>query len=210
MSDNRKEYKNLEINSFSLFAPRTKTGLLFDYPELRDVEEFKSLSVSNLLFVWYFSCEASPIISVKNEKDRATKAVQFISELNDSYFTGSERVRFLGLDFPVKVELAMRKMAHYRMGPRIRAKKMVESIMSNYEKFINVDVAGEDFLGEDGKQDFDKIAKYVTASSTVTKNIPGLIQQSEGGFSIKERGGSSSAEEDEDESLMDDFHESQQ
>lgn len=201
---NYEKDKERWINQYSLFAPKSKSGLHFDYPELKDVPEFKSLSVEDTLFAWYFGCEASPVANVKDQQLKVDKIIEFMHRINDGYFDNSKKKsQYRNLNFPEKVEIAIQKMAAYRMGPRVRGKKMIDQVLSNYENIISMDINSADFRTEDNEKDFDKIKKYVDSSSTIMKNLNSLIQQSEGGFAVTERSGKAI---DEEESFMDDYH----
>lgn len=201
----KKDKPRFWISEYSLFAPKTRNGLLYDYPDLKNVEEFKKLSVHHLLFVWYFACEASPIYNIKEDEYRSKEAVKYVQTLNSNYFTGLDKTKFENLNFENKVLIAIKKMSSYRMGPRIRAKKMIDQALDNYERIVNFDINSTAFMDKEDNVDFDKIAKYTTATTNIMKNLPILVQQAEEGFAITNRTGQPT-EYDDEESIMDDFH----
>jgi hypothetical protein len=98
-------------------------------------------------------------------------------------------------------------MKTYKLGPRVRAKKMVDNILNNFEKIIKMDIDSEEFKKE-GEKDFDKIKKYVDSATNIAKNIPDLISMSESGFAVAKRGEEMSDSEVEGGgSLIDQWHE---
>lgn len=195
--------KSVSINEFSLFAPKTSKGLFFDYPELRDFAELKTLSKRDILFVWFFACEVSPLAMVSGEESRALSSLQFVEEKFGKYPDATAKA-YKNLNFPAKINEAIKRMSAFRVGVRIRAKMMIEKTMRNYEDIVSMDINGEDFFSEDGI-DFDKQKKYVDATSVIMKHLPILIQQAETGFSVTKKG--DDRMDDDMDSFMDDYHE---
>lgn len=54
--------------SYVVFAPKGKDDLKRDYPELFEYKELTKLSPPELLFVWWYSCQSSPIVHLPEEK----------------------------------------------------------------------------------------------------------------------------------------------
>ena len=65
----KKKFKLGDITSFSLFVPRSKLGLLKDYPELKKNRYLSNLRREKLLFCWYLGCEGSPCFDYYNSDD---------------------------------------------------------------------------------------------------------------------------------------------
>lgn len=185
---------------FSLFYPKSSAGLLNDHPELRGVDEFKSLSRNDLLFVWYYSCEVSPVIHYRPNR-RVERALEYSYGDNIDLRKKND---YCSLNFPDKVINAISKMKTYKIGPRMRSRVMAENIMDNFEKIISVDVSSDEFLDEDGNTDWDKKNKYVSASINVSKNLSTIISQVEGGFGIVSSKDVFDLEEE--EGMLDDYH----
>lgn len=207
--EEKKHGKTHFLNKYSLFKPRTLAGLKRDYPELRRVPEFNKLSKNELLLAWYYGCEASPLSEIQDKHKRMSRAIFYAYEKDGAVQLSKDVIRrYEDLELPHKLEVAIEKMAQYRMGPRVRQKKMVDKILNNFEKIISMDVEGPEFKNEDGEVDFDKVKKYVDASVNVSKNMDKILAMAEGSFGIYEEEG-----EDQDEismdgdSLMDSFHE---
>ena len=192
------------LNDFSLFAPKTDKGLFFDYPELREFAELKSLNKKDLLFVWYYACEVSPFSKISSDQKRAISSLEAVNK-NLGRFSDSMMKTYSNLAFPPKIDEAIKRMSGFRVGIRVRAKMMIEKTMTNYEDIVSMDVNGEDFIDEKGERDFDKQKKYVDATTTIMKHLPVLIQQAETGFSISQKG--DDRMDDDMDSFMDDYHE---
>lgn len=192
------------INDFSLFAPKSERDIRNDYPELREVEEFKKLSKSDMLFIWYYACEASPLAATKSDQKRAQVSIDYIRRINPNLITGKFE-KYAILEFDYQMEAAINRMMKYRMGIRVRAKKMIDSILSNYEKIACVDINGAEFLDKEGSKDFTKIKAYVDSSKTMSTNLPGLIEQAERGFSVTEDEYQGSEDMGDGDTLMDDY-----
>ena len=167
---------------YSMFYPKTKSSLLMDYPELAKIEIFKKLGKEDMLFVWYMGCKSSPFY---NEEIPRKKREKCMTEAYSHQALQRNKEKFLAGDFPEKIRLAIHEMTRFEVGPRMRAKKMVETIMGNYEGLIDIDIKKE-FITEKGEVDWSKKKAYIDACSTVSRALPTLISQAEGGFSLSE------------------------
>jgi hypothetical protein len=175
--------ENLEyVKKLSMFYPSTKKGILLDYPELAKRDSFRTLSRSEILFVWYYACKSSPFNKEEDDK------IKIEASLVQAFGKKAKAVRstYMAGNMGEKVKTAITEMRTFEIGPRIRAKLMVEKIMSNYEKLVDVNLE-EDFKNKDGEIDWTKKKAYIDASSTISKTLPALIGQSEGGFGISEK-----------------------
>lgn len=169
---------------YSMFYPRTKDGLLNDYPQLAKVKEFYDLRKEELLFVWYFFCKASPYYGIDDRFERAEKSVKRAFQGVNTV----ETAQYKKCNFPDKINFAGEKMKLYEPGPRIRAKKLVEKILSDYEKMIgSIDITDdENWRNNAGEVDMAKKKNYIELTKTVTTALAGLIAQSEEGFGVTE------------------------
>jgi len=167
---------------YSMFYPKTKSSLLMDYPELAKIETFKKLGKEHMLFVWYMGCKSSPFY---NEENPRVKREKCMTEAYTHQALERNKEKFLAGDFPEKIRIAIHEMTRFEVGPRMRAKKMIETIMGNYEGLIDIDIKKE-FITEKGEVDWTKKKAYIDACSTVSKVLPNLINQAEGGFSLSE------------------------
>lgn len=176
------------LNKYSLFAPRTENGLKNDYPELRDNPAFEKCSKAELLFVWYFACEASPFINIQDERTRCKRSLEQAYTKNGVLEMGREaKSRMLNMEFKEYLPGAIKSMGQYRMGPRVKEKKMVDKVLSNYEAIVDMDINGAEFKDEDGDKDFDKIKKYVDSTKSIIGTLPSLNKMAEGSSGLSER-----------------------
>jgi hypothetical protein len=185
---NEKEIpKNHFLNKYSLFAPRTSNGLKNDYPELRKNIHFEKLTKAEMLFVWYFSCEASPFANIDDDRVRAKRSIE-IAYLKDGRLDIGSRVKssMENLDFKEYIPPAIHSMQEYKMGPRVREKRMVDRILSNFEAISDMDVTGVDFQDEAGGTDFDKQKKYVDSCKSIISTLPSLNKMAEGNSGLRD------------------------
>lgn len=190
---------------YSMFYPKSKNSLLMDYPELAKIETFKNLNPGDILFVWYMGCKSSPFANEDNERVKIEKSL--VESYSDS-MASKFREKYIAGNFPEKVRLAIHEMRKFEVGPRVRAKKMVETIMGNYEKLIDVNINGNEFTNKDGEVDWSKKKAYIDSCKTVSTALPTLISQAEGGFSLSEAEDGKEIEIS-SEDLVDTFHQTQ-
>jgi len=182
--------------------PFNRKSLKTVYPELESHDEFKSLNPAEMLFVWYYACEASPLSNIDKDRDRAEKAIEFS-------FWADPKKKLLSDDlasaykagrFPDKLSEAIIVMSSFKMGARIRGLKILEKGFQNLEKLICVDESSDVFTsGEVSKQ-----KDYVTMIKSSTELMPKIIEQLEQGFSVKRKNSSDSSIDG--ISMTDDWH----
>jgi hypothetical protein len=196
MSKVKTNYKNKEVHpshflsKYSLFAPRTTNGLKHDYPELNKEPAFKNLSKAQLLYVWYYACEASPFNNINDDRTRSKRSMEQAYVKNGELQIGGEQKRRLeNIEFDTKLQDAINVMSQYRMGPRVKEKKMVDKMLANFEKIIDMDVDGPQFKDENSEIDFDKIKKYVDSSKSIVSTLPSLRKMAEGNSGLLESDG---------------------
>lgn len=198
------------MSDYSIFKPKSKRGIFTDYPELRNYPEFQGLKNPQMVFIWYYACEASPFFNIEKTRDRIEKSLDaaFYDETGRKFISDEEREQYLAGKFPAKVEAAITAMSNFRIGPRVRAMKLTEKIFENMEKILMIDAGDKkEFLNKDGEVDFSKKNAYMNAASKANDMMPKLIKQLEGNFSVSEDKAKTSTFEG--ESLIDEYHENQ-
>jgi hypothetical protein len=194
------------MSEYSIFKPKSKRGLFLDYPELRKVPAFTNLSPDEMLFVWYYACESSPFVDLTTERTRIEESLNISMLRGGKKMSKDQKDRLLEGEFSAKVTTAIDHMQKYRVGPRIRAKMMVEKGFENLEKILNIDASNNSlFLNKEGEVDFAKKKSYVDTMAKATDILPKVIEQLEGGFNIKK----DKAGEDEafkGQKLIEDYH----
>lgn len=165
-----------------LFGPKDGKSLIRLYPELAAQKEF-DLPSDDLLFVWYYSNQSSPIDPSLPEKTRAQMAAR---EAFKREYDKEKRQRFSELDFPEKIKTAISKMRKYMPEARAEAKRMLQTSFNKMQQMIDVDVEDFKYVDEKGqiqvnwtgrKQYFDMVHK-------MTETLPILLKQIEEGFGI--------------------------
>lgn len=195
-----------KISDYSIFMPRSANGLFYDYPEMRNIEEFKGLQNDDILFVWYFACEASPFFMIRSDTERAKQAMSksYTRKGEDKYPKAAQQ-KILAGQFPEKVQEAIRRMRSYKIGPRIVAKKALEKMFNNVLAIVDIDVKDTShFLNAQGEVDFGKKKAYVDTVKSASDQLPKLIAQMEEGFHVVEKDKKEGASDE--DSFLDSFH----
>ena len=198
------------MSEYSIFKPKSNRGIFSDYPELRKYPEFSGIKADQMLFVWYYACEASPFYDIENNRERIEKSIEaaFMKD-GRKLISDDKKEDLLDGKFPAKLSVAIDAMRKFRIGPRVRAKILTEKIFNNIESILSIDASKkENFLNKDGEVDFSKKKAYMDAASKASEMMPKLINQLENNFSVSEEKGASTATF-EGESLIDDYHENQ-
>lgn len=197
-----KELRQEMKKKYSIFFPKSKRGLTADYPEFKKVREFIDINSAELLFVWYFACEASPFINIINEKERIHEAMMEVYIKPDAKF----QEKYLAKNFPEKVKIAIGKMRSFRIGPRVMAMRMMENTLSNWREITDIDASDDSyFTGKDGV-DWAKKKAFIEAGATISKNIGSVLSQVEGSYAVSEK--EQEKEATDFDQLIEDFHDS--
>jgi hypothetical protein len=203
-----RKQKPVVISEFSIFKPKSTRALYDDYPELKTHMELKSLTRFELLFIWYYACEASPLFKITSNRDRASEAMNLTFFSNkQKRLSDEDKERYLNGKFPEKLKAAIEVMERFRIGPRVRAKMILEKGFENLEHILNIDASNdENFKNAQGEVDQSKKKSYVDTLDKAVSLLPNLINTLESGFGVnqKSKGGK---DDDTEESFMDAFHE---
>lgn len=203
-----KKEKPVVLSEFSIFKPKSTRALYDDYPELKEHSELKALSRFELLFCWYYACEASPLFKITSNRDRADESMKL------TFFSGhqkrlaeDDKERYLNGKFPEKIKAAVEVMARFRIGTRVRAKMILEKGFENLEHILNIDASNdENFKNAQGEVDQSKKKSYVDTLDKAVSLLPNLINTLESGFGVNQKG-KGGKDDDIEESFMDSFHE---
>lgn len=105
--ENKKSLEELMLdNRYVIFAPMSERDLRVQWPELSDYEEFRTLKVHDMLFVWWYRCESSPYSDDEDEEklekcieraypteqQRAAKLTEFKERLPDTIKVACKRM----------------------------------------------------------------------------------------------------------------------
>jgi len=169
---------------FSMFFPNSKRELHKEFPELINIPGFSKLHRAEQLFVWYIGCKASPYYDMDDLNERTRNCVE---KAFGEQITRDVKQKYLSGNIPDRLLESIKYMSNFELSARVRSKKMVEKILSNYEILVDVDVKeGKEFENKDGEVDWTKKKAYIDSMKTVTQNLPILIKQAEGSFGVTE------------------------
>lgn len=192
-----KREKLRDISDYSLFVPRGKVSLIQDYPELKKSTYLNSLRKDKLLFCWYLGCEGSPCFEAYNSDDPKDReaALRFAKEKSlikiDDFTFENEFIARNNLSTDIKKGVEI--FSNFKLGVRIRLKKMIDSMLNNFEKVVNVDIDSDDFnvVGKDGEntgeRDYDKIKKYTDTCINIRNKFSEILEQAEQSFGVAEQ-----------------------
>ena len=177
----------MENNNF-LFGPKNEKDLKRQYPELGKEPEFAPLTVSELLFVWWYANPTSPLCTDDNMADKMRITSAYAEAFSKSP-DDSRKKKYYSNDFPDRIKLAIDRMRKYNPSVRVRSRQMVETIMKNYEQLVKMELSDfEEVDGETGEKKINWTGRnsYVTSAKNIAEALPGLIKQVEEGFGITE------------------------
>jgi len=175
-----------EGKDYFLFMPKSKRGLLADYPELKKHEQFLNLSNRQMIFVWCFACKGSPLFHRSLPEPELIKEAVKASKL--TFKDPKDEQNFLSGNFPHKVRAAIEVMKTFNPVVRFRAKKVLERAIKNIERIISVDIDesgnSDQFFDKDGKPDWAKKKAYIDSTVKANSELPKMIAQAERGYGI--------------------------
>jgi len=195
--------EDVDLSAYSIFYPKSKNGIVNDYPELKKFKSFREINANDALFVWYYACEASPFIKITNDRTRAEKSIEkaFVKDSKKVKKSQVDRDRYLSGKFPAKVDAAIHDMKSFKIGPRLLASKSIETALFNTSTIINQDMSA---IGVDQKE-------YISMVKDAVAVLPKLVSLLEGNFSVSEKEGESSESSIFDPgSAIENFHKKQE
>jgi hypothetical protein len=180
-----------ELTNKDLFVPVVSKDLRKTYPELARIEEFKDMNSSDLKFCWYYAIYFADLEDVKQKVKKS---------IDHSYGDVISRIdhdRFMKLDFPDRILVAIKKFETFDIGVRFRARMITERQLQAFEKLSIADVDNvgkvliydeddrnhEDAIGE--KRDWTQVNAFVNTQVKINESLPELINRMEEGFGIK-------------------------
>jgi hypothetical protein len=183
-----KKVKEKDFSSSLIFGPKGHKDLRRLHPQLLEEPEFKSLSTTDMLFVWYFANKTSPFASESSDRVKA----RFSYEASYGDREPDRKEKYINGIFPEKVREAIEKMALFKPEERVRALAMMYTMFNNLEKLVDVDV-DENFIviDDNGKRvgiDWTARKNYIDSVSKVNEVLPELVRKMEEGFGVAYKG----------------------
>lgn len=181
MSDHQRIDDLLATRRYSMFFPGTRNDLLLEYPELRGIPSIRKAGdkPKDLLFVWYYACKASPAMELVDDKARiefALKAVWGDPVPKDVH------ARFISHKWGEEVSAAIDDMRRFELGPRVRAKLLLERALDNMTALVDKSKY------EVASMDIDDQKNYTAIVGKVLSDIMPRIKEMEGNYGVRELG----------------------
>jgi len=166
----------MDSNS-NVFLPIQGMDMRSEYPELSDIEQFKSLSNTKLIFVWYQACQASPLLYLE-KRTRCQQALK-LSKL-EKELSAEEHGRYIQGDYPEGITVALKRMAAFNPEARMIANLSVKNVFNQYTKIAAMEI-------DPAQQNAETMMQYVNLTSKVTAELPKLISTMEHRFSTAKK-----------------------
>lgn len=158
---------------YFLFYP-SKRDMKIEYPELANIPEFRELTNTELLFVWWYGNQSSPYSDSKiDERKRVLLCLReaygkrLSVEMIDEWMSGN---------IPDKISLAIKKMRTFIPSIRMQSKLMVEKIFRDYQRIISQDVS---------KMSVEDRRKHVNLCNSIHTEMPKLISSIEESYGVR-------------------------
>lgn len=161
-----------------IFEP-SERAMKDEYPELLDIQEFKSLSDEDLKIIWYYSNPTSPL--VKSGVEDSERLSQSIALVYPKRIPESVKEKYKKGIHP-SLSKATSVMSLMNARYRRRAKDVLETLFANLEKIIHLD---ENKIKD---MSFSQRSVYCDMVKKISPELPNLIMLSERGFGVKKKG----------------------
>jgi hypothetical protein len=163
-----------------LFGPQSGGILKKTYPELAENKKFKSLLSDEMLFVWYYANQSSPIDPELPDAIRSRTAASRCIKDPD------KKERFINMDFPEAVKEAIEEMKKYSPETRAVAKRIIQASFANLQRLAAVNIDDFNYVDANGEERVDHAARkqYSDTVAKISETLPSLISQMEHGFGI--------------------------
>lgn len=184
----------MEESKIYLFGPKNKKDLKHQYPELGNFPEFKNLTTAELLFVWWYANQTSPLVTDDNLSDKMRIAFAFTeafgTKSNDAVYD-KRKTDYYSSNFPSHISIAIDVMRSFNPTVRARSRMMVEKILANYEKLVDIKISDFETKNDDGSKEINWTGRnnYVTSTKNISDTLPQLINQVEQGFGVSDNKG---------------------
>lgn len=173
------------MSKYSLFYPKSRREIVYDYPELIKYDEFKRLDGPDIVFVWYYACKASPYYHIDDETERIKACLDKAYPEQEGKKKNWDR--FFG-GFEEKIRNACHKMESFEPSARMRMKKMTEKMFENVEDVLKIDKedVNQEFKDKDGNVDWTKKKAYLDSVAKANETFPKMLKNLENQFGVIE------------------------
>lgn len=159
-----------------LFKPRRMHSLFTDYPELKEVKEFR-LPSNQMAFVNLYANPTSEFDDIKSETQKLEKCVK---KAFGNTITENEKAKYLVGEFPTHIIAAINKMKSYNPSARLRAKAVINNVFDRLEGLVDMDEEKMKALDIEDKK------RYAELLIKIAEGQQALVSQIESGYGITE------------------------
>jgi hypothetical protein len=159
-----------------LFGLDRDGDLRIEYPELAEIEEFKSLKVKEVRLCWFLGNRTSPIYKLDKAK-RLTKALELVYGKN--YNSRKDLQGVLNGEMPEYLVKGIRKMELFNPEYRLRAKLMSQYMFEVLNDMIIVDNTTL------ATMDIDEKKKYTDLVVKIHSELPNMVKTLETSYGAK-------------------------
>lgn len=169
-----------------------------DYPELKDVSEFRGLTSYELRFAWLIGVFYNVDITKRVDKlnlDRVRMAIEMAFHVGNRWILNkTDQYNYLQLKFPDRIRRAILKFRNFDTPSRFKAKMFIDNALDNLERFSEYEDAyiKREIINEKGEKEiiteinYDHRKKYSDYVINIIKELPELIKIKESGFGLRE------------------------
>lgn len=169
----------MDNKEYRLFYPVNGADLRLQWPELARFDEFKKLSSKELLVVWYYACQSSPlrdpVSGIDDDRQRMAQSI-----LRASYKDGdgkSDPFDLKALKFTKAMNDAIYKMASFQADLRMSAMRIIAKTIDKGEQVSDMDI-------DEHKVDATKLKAFMSTQLEVAKQIADLVKIGESNFGL--------------------------
>ena len=178
--------KRYDDTVYTVFAPKSIQGLVTDYPELGQIDEFK-IRKHELLFVWYYACKVSPMFSHSSHRSKREK-IEACLKVSGYVPSHDIKSKILEGNFPTRIAGAISRMEDFEPSVRIMAKLDSMDKYLTLQKLTSLDLDEEGnhatFKNKDEEINFTAKKQYMEMIIKFEEKKPGIISQIENGFGV--------------------------
>lgn len=184
----------------TLFDPRgiNPTDYKAKYPELQQIREYKDLSYTHLIFVWWYANPTSPLVIREVDPEVRVRVAVDRSGL-DKKISKADLTKYLSLNFPEDITEAFNRSHKLMLSTRVQARELMMAIFDNYSQIKDIQNFTETDKDGNGLVDY---TKYITTSTKIADVMPLLIQRIEEGFGVVDEDGIIGADADSADDLL--------
>lgn len=122
---------------YLIFVPRNGREMTRDYPELKGIPEFKKITSTELVFVWFFRCTMSPYYDIPDEK-KVEKCIEHAFPTKQQ--RDAKREEYTSLRFSDGMKAAFKRMEAFNGAARIEDYLYIRQVRQNCKAIMGKDV----------------------------------------------------------------------